>query len=80
LSEFKTLDDVGVPVIMSIFAKNNEELLEVALKAEKLNPAMLEVDISCPVFEYEEKPWDNPDLAGIACEVEEKLKRVIDSV
>ncbi len=76
LSEFGRLDDLEVPVIMSIFARKKEELAEVAAKAEKLNPAMIEIDMSCPVFEYEGMPWDNPKTTEeIVRSVKKAIKR-----
>ena len=40
--------DKGVPVILSLFGGTKEEFGEVAKKLSTLNPAMLEVNLSCP--------------------------------
>lgn len=42
------LDDLGVPLIASIFAGTAEEFGEVAAKVAAARPTMLEVNISCP--------------------------------
>ncbi|MBI2651084.1 dihydroorotate dehydrogenase [Candidatus Woesearchaeota archaeon] len=52
LKDFKTLDDLSVPVIGSIYGYKIEQFGEVAKKMSRLKPAMIEVDISCPHMDY----------------------------
>lgn len=52
LKDFKTLDNLSVPVIGSIFGYRTKDFAYVARQMSKLNPALIEVDISCPHVDY----------------------------
>jgi len=50
--DFARLDDVGVPIIASVFGYTIEQFGSVAAKMATLNPSMIELDISCPHMDY----------------------------
>src|SRR3989344_6078616 len=64
LKEFKSLNDLGVPVIGSIFAYKIEDFGKVAKKMAMLKPSMIEVDISCPHMDYGKPIASDPLLAA----------------
>ena len=61
LKDFKGLDNLSVPVIGSIFGYKIGQFGEVAKKMASLNPAMIEVDISCPHLDYGKPYHADPD-------------------
>jgi len=64
LKDFKTLDNLSVPVIGSIYGYKIEQFGQVTKKMASLKPALIEVDISCPHLDYG-KPYDaDPKLAA----------------
>ncbi|MBI1934993.1 dihydroorotate dehydrogenase [Candidatus Woesearchaeota archaeon] len=52
IKDFKRMDDLSVPVIASIYGYKVEQFGEVAKKIAALNPAMIEVNVSCPHMDY----------------------------
>jgi dihydroorotate dehydrogenase (NAD+) catalytic subunit len=46
--EMANLKDAGVPIVLSVFGNTVEEILEVAVKGEKMHPAAIELNLSCP--------------------------------
>ena len=64
MKDFKSLNDLGVPVIGSIFGYSIEDFGRVAKKMSTLKPAMIEVDISCPHMDYGRPIASDPDLAA----------------
>src|SRR3989344_5894453 len=72
LKEFKTLENLSVPVIGSIFGYRTEDFAYVARQMSKLKPALIEVDISCPHVDYG-KPICSDK--GIAAEVTKAVKK-----
>ena len=79
--DFKCLDDVGIPVIGSIFGYKVEHFGQVAREMAKLKPAMIEVDISCPHMEYA-KPFyaDIESIKKITRIVKKNSKKIPISV
>lgn len=59
--EMDLLRNYNVPVILSIFGNTNQEITEVAAKAGNLNPAAIELNLSCPHAEIGQIAH-NPDL------------------
>lgn len=48
IHELKTLKELNIPTIVSVFGKTNKEYIEVATKAEKSGADAIEINISCP--------------------------------
>ena len=72
IKDFQRLDNLSVPVIGSIYGYKIEQFGEVARKMASLNPAMIEVDISCPHLDYG-KPYYAD--AGLTAEVTKIVKK-----
>ncbi|MBL7055722.1 dihydroorotate dehydrogenase [Candidatus Woesearchaeota archaeon] len=64
LKDFKRLDDLSVPVIGSIYGYTLKQFGQVTKKIASLNPAMIEVNISCPNIHYGENYDNSPSLAA----------------
>ena len=64
IKDFKTLNDISVPVIGSIYGYKIEQFGQVAKKIASLKPAMIEVDISCPHMDYGKPYYADPELAA----------------
>jgi dihydroorotate dehydrogenase (NAD+) catalytic subunit len=61
IDELNLLKAVEVPIILSIFGNTTEEIIEVARKGMKANPAAIELNLSCPHAEIG-LISHNPDL------------------
>jgi len=59
--EMANLKDAGVPVVLSVFGNTVEEVTEVAVKGEKMGPAAIELNLSCPHAEISQISHD-PEL------------------
>ena len=64
MKDFVRLDDLGIPVIGSIYGYRINQFGEVAKKMASLNPAMIEVDISCPHMDYGKPYYADAELAA----------------
>jgi dihydroorotate dehydrogenase (NAD+) catalytic subunit len=64
VKDFKRLDDLDIPVIGSIYGYNISQFGQVAKKMASLNPAMIEVDISCPHMDYGKPYYAHPKLTA----------------
>lgn len=64
IKDFKRLDDLSVPVIGSIYGYRIEQFGQVAKKMASLNPAMIEVDVSCPHMDYGKPYYADPELTA----------------
>ncbi len=64
IKDFQRLDNLGVPVIGSIYGYRIEQFGEVAKKMASLNPSMIEVDISCPHMDYGKPYYADPELTS----------------
>ena len=64
LKDFKRLDNLSVPVIGSIYGYKIEQFGNVAKKMASLNPAIIEVDISCPHMDYGKPYYAEPELTS----------------
>ena len=64
IKDFVRLDNLSVPVIGSIYGYKIEQFGEVAKKMASLNPAMIEVDISCPHMDYGKPYYADPELTA----------------
>ena len=64
MEDFGRLDNLSVPVIGSIYGYRIEQFGEVAKKMASLNPAMIEVDISCPHMDYGKPYYADPELTS----------------
>ena len=64
LKDFQRLDNLSVPVIASIYGYKIEQFGLVAKKMSSLNPAMIEVDISCPHMDYGKPYYADADLTA----------------
>ena len=64
VKEFGRLDNLGVPVIGSIYGYRIGQFGDVAKKMASLKPAMIEVDISCPHMDYGKPYYADPELAA----------------
>ncbi len=64
VADFGRLDDLGVPVIGSIFGYKIEQFGDVAKKMATLRPAMIEIDISCPHMDYGKPYYADPHLTA----------------
>jgi dihydroorotate dehydrogenase (NAD+) catalytic subunit len=62
--DFKRLDDLDVPVLGSIFGYTVEQFGEVTKKMAALNPALIEIDISCPHVDYGKSYYADPELTA----------------
>jgi len=72
LIDFKTLSDLKVPVIGSIYGYKISQFGQVTKKMASLKPAMIEVDISCPHLDYG-KPYDaDPKLTAEVTKIVKK--------
>lgn len=75
--EFKRLDDLSVPVIGSIYGYEIRQFGEVAKKMASLNPAMIEVDVSCPHLDYGRPYYADAELiAKVTKEVKANSGRI----
>lgn len=64
LKDFKSFDDISVPVIASIYGYTVKQFGDVTKKIAALKPAIIEVNISCPNIEYGRPYDDDPELAA----------------
>ena len=64
VKEFVRLDNLGVPVIGSIYGYRIGQFGGVAKKMASLKPAMIEVDISCPHMDYGKPYYADPELTA----------------
>ena len=64
VKDFVSLDNLSIPVIGSIYGYKIEQFGQVAKKMSSLNPAMIEVDISCPHMDYGKPYYADPELAA----------------
>ena len=64
MKDFQRLDNLSVPVIGSIYGYKIEQFGEVAKKMSSLNPAMIEVDISCPHLDYGKPYYADAELTA----------------
>ena len=64
MKEFVRLDNLGVPVIGSIYGYRMEQFGDVAGKMASLRPAMIEVEISWPHMDYGKPYYADPELAA----------------
>ena len=72
MKDFGKLDGLSVPVIGSIYGYRVEQFGDVARKMASLNPAMIEVDISCPHMDYGKPYYADP---GLAAKVTSEVKK-----
>ncbi len=72
--EMDLLRDVGVPVVLSIFGSTPEEIERMACKAIELQPAALELNLSCPHAEISQIALD-PKLTHLYVKT---VKNVVD--
>jgi dihydroorotate dehydrogenase (NAD+) catalytic subunit len=63
IKDFKSLNDLSVPVIGSIYGYSIQQFGEVTKKMASLKPAIIEVNISCPNIHYGEVYDNDPKLA-----------------
>ena len=64
MKDFKSLDNLSVPVIGSIYGYRIEQFGQVAKKMASLKPSMIEVDISCPHMDYGKPYYADPELTA----------------
>ena len=64
VKDFKQLDNLSIPVIGSIYGYKIEQFGQVAKKMASLNPAMIEVNISCPNLDYGKPYYTDADLTA----------------
>ena len=64
LKDFKSLDDLSVPVIGSIFGYRTQDFAYVTRQMSKLKPALIEVDISCPHVDYGKPICSDKNIAA----------------
>ena len=64
MKDFKRLDDLGIPVIGSIYGYKIGQFGEVTKKMASLRPAMIEADISCPHMDYGKPYYADPELTA----------------
>src|SRR3989338_3300706 len=64
LKDFKTLSNLSVPVIGSIYGYKIEHFGIVAKKMASMKPAMIEIDISCPHMDYGKPYYADPELTA----------------
>jgi len=64
MKEFVRLDNLGVPVIGSIYGYRIEQFGDVAKKMASLKPAMIEANISCPHMDYGKPYYADPELTA----------------
>ena len=76
LKEFKTLENLSVPVIGSIFGYRTEDFAYVARQMSKLKPALIEVDISCPHVDYGKPICSDKDIAAEVTKAVKKNTRI----
>jgi dihydroorotate dehydrogenase (NAD+) catalytic subunit len=77
VKDFRRLDDISVPVIGSVYGYRVEHFGIVAKKMASLNPAMIEVDISCPHMDYGKPYYADPELtAKITKKVKENSGKI----
>src|SRR3989338_8954425 len=72
VKDFQRLDNLGIPVIGSIYGYRVNQFGEVARKMASLKPAMIEVDISCPHLDYGKPYYADP---GLTAEVTKIVKK-----
>jgi len=81
LKDFKTLKGFSVPVIGSIYGYTIGQFGQVTKKMASLNPAMIEVDISCPHMDYGKPYYADPELtAKVTSEVKKNSGKIPVSV
>ena len=64
MKDFKSLDNLSVPVIGSIYGYRIDQFGQVAKKMASLKPSMIEVDISCPHMDYGKPYYADPELTA----------------
>ena len=64
IKDFGRLDDLSIPVIGSMYGYRVEQFGEVAKKMATLNPAIIEIDISCPHMDYGKPYYADPELTA----------------
>src|SRR3989338_1020307 len=62
VKDFERLDNLTVPVIASIYGYKIKQFGEVAKKMASLNPAMIEVNVSCPHMDYGKPYYADSEL------------------
>ncbi|MEK6984332.1 MAG: dihydroorotate dehydrogenase [Nanoarchaeota archaeon] len=72
IKDFGRLDNLSVPVIGSIYGYKIEQFGEVAKKMASLNPAMIEVDISCPHLDYGKPYYADTNLTAEVTKIVKK--------
>jgi len=72
LKDFQRLDNLGIPVIGSIYGYRIEQFGEVTKKMALLKPAMIEVDISCPHLDYGKPYYADPQLTDEVTKIVKK--------
>ena len=77
LMDFKTLNNLGIPVIGSIYGYTIPQFGEVTKKMAFLKPAMIEIDISCPHMDYGKPYYADPELtAKVTREVKKNAGKI----
>ena len=77
IKDFQRLDNLSVPVIGSIYGYRVGQFGEVAKKMSSLNPAMTEVDISCPHLDYGKPYYADAELtAKVTSEVKKNSGKI----
>ena len=72
MKDFKSLDNLSVPVIGSIYGYRIDQFGQVAKKMASLKPSMIEVDISCPHMDYGKPYYADPELTAKITKVVKK--------
>jgi dihydroorotate dehydrogenase (NAD+) catalytic subunit len=81
IKDFKTLSDLSVPVIGSIFGYTIEQFGLVTKKMSALNPALIEVNVSCPHVDYGRPIYSDPELiTKVTNEVKKNSQKIPVSV
>src|SRR3989344_8998668 len=77
VKEFVRLDNLGVPVIGSIYGYRIGQFGDVAKKMASLKPPMIEVYISCPHMDYGKPYYADPELTA---EVTKTVKQNVSNI
>ena len=64
IKDFRSLDNLSVPVIGSIYGYKIGQFGQVAKKMASLKPALIEVDISCPHIDYGKPYYADAELTA----------------
>jgi dihydroorotate dehydrogenase (NAD+) catalytic subunit len=77
VKDFKSLDNLSIPVIGSIYGYRIEQFGQVAKKMASLKPAIIEIDISCPHIDYGKPYYADPELtAKVIKEVKKNVGKI----